>query len=212
LTVDNLLVVLYDALSYIVFNSSRGHDDVSTSRKAKFFLMRPLFKWMLVAAVGVLVVLTVTLVPLYCVERDVTFTVHESNATTVTQTEDGFDALATVEVSSTNDNYFKIYVDTLSVNVRHPLYNAPLSESTVKDVVLSQRATTEFDIHLDLSYTVLVDTEMTYLSQVLSNCSHGTGLLYFDVHVVVDYHVWARSGQRTEDLVANFPCPESIGL
>ena len=172
--------------------------------------MRRGLKWSIIGTVGVIVILAVILIPLYCVERPVNFEViGTTNDTQIDRTLDGFLATANANVAAYNENFFDIHVRELQTIVTHPLYGDHLSNTTVRDITLNSRGETVFVIPLNLTYHMGNDPNLQYVLSLADNCSLPQGTVYFDVQVDAQYKVWAKSGSMNVLKAVTIPCPIS---
>jgi hypothetical protein len=175
-------------------------------------------KWKRIC-ISLLVILILLAIPLitlgllYLKQRDVNFTILPVlvNNATIELNPQGFTIPIDPEIEATNDNYFRIDLKSIHVEANHPDYGfgtIPLGIGSLYDVILHKRSTTVFSFPLEFTYNSTIDTSYFYLEQLLRNCSDTTNAnLYVHVSIMVNYHVWAKSGTMNDDRDILVPCP-----
>jgi hypothetical protein len=161
----------------------------------------------------VLAIPLIVLAILYLKQRNVDFTIlpPSVNDTTININPQGFEIPVNPEVEARNDNFFDVELKMITVEALHPDYgngSVPLGKGNVTNVVLGDRATTDFTFPLLFVYNSSMDSSYTYFEHLLLNCTDPANAnLYLRAAIHVDYHVWAKSGNMDLDRDVSVPCP-----
>lgn len=177
------------------------------NRKRTYFICGVILFILLVIAT------LVTLGLLFLVQREVSFdlTPLAMENATINITPDGFVLPIAPEVHAKNDNYFDINLSSVDIKGFHPGYTngtIPLGFGNVTGLTLHKRDTTTFEIPFLVMFNRTLDQDLTYFALLMENCSRTDNAeIYFDVHVSVDYKMWAKNGNMLDKREILVPCP-----
>lgn len=199
-----------------VTNASPGiSEDFRTLQNPNKPSKKPLVLLTICFFITLVIVTCVVLAVLFLVERDVSYRLLPMDVmnNTINVTPEGFALPATPLIATTNENFFDIFLDTILITGKHPLYSngtIPLGIGKIENAVLRKRSEDVIALPFLVEYKRDIDPSLEYFGELLSNCSNvSNGKLEFFVNIDINYHLWAKSGTINEQQIVSVPCPIS---